>query len=1234
MWTPRRIILALVGLLAFAAGFFGYEHFLGTLDGLPPLPDRFSPQPTLDTPRDPIPIKSRLNRKLELAFGPGCPEIDYPIKTELKGRRTLVATHEFHIIKENDPRDGHRAGWVKLIRLSLATFSEKLGPEGIPEINTLYADVAYLKFDKPIRGVADFNDSKIVTAEILADQEAQFSDPRKGRIRAQNNRRTLDLNDDIEMVTPGPVYYEDQPKKGQPHIYTFATVHVTDHLNTGLPEPNRFDPRAPTVAGDGMRVYLTPEDERKTKEKEQAKKEQAKLPIPHKDPTPGVTGVELIELDHAVTMKLWTDADASFVAPGGGEKDSKKEAKKAAAKKDKDAKPVEKRLLTIETNGPFRYDLNKELAHFEKPAVPSPGLIEQVVVTRQGRAVGLDTLTCEYMDVQFQRKKPVPPKKDGELVEEPPPPPKKKDGDAGDGDLEIKSIKAWGETVVMTSDSENLHATCTELTHDAEAHVTALKGDANQPVQAVKDGNLIRGSEIYLFGDGKEISQAHVLGAGSVGLGELDPKTGEFFKTATFSDRLLYTREPSGEKDARPIDVLTFVGKDGVRCSFRDTSGEGPQDIKGDLLKVWLKPAESEEANKKKDPAKKPEPKRLEPKKDLAKKDPTKKDATNGARPTRVEARGHVESTSPDLVIQHTNYLEVDIREVEELIKPPEPEPKGKDGKPLPPKKGPAGPKGEMPAPRVVDPKAGPVVKGPEQPKPLPGAVTKDGEAKAEEPEEKKPIVVTAQTIHAWANRDPQGRNELDHVLASGDARAHQDPTNKDDLGTDIVGKTIFMQTYKDGNRLLVTGTPGETPAAHQWGVVRSDKLTMFGFDIAIDQRDNTSRVKGEGSMEIISGTDMEGKKLEKPTTMHIYWKHKMDFYGAEKLIYYHGGVQGYQEGSRLKCEWMQVLLDRPVLLNQDMKAKQTANKKKPGDKKDENPNIDTVMCFYAPKDEDVPKPRRDTPVVAIQEEKEGDKVVKFQSIQAPDLVNVRTKLDPDPMTKDAAPRYRTDMTATSSETMPGTVRIWQPGQRDALADKPEEKKEPGKKEFKDPKAKAPPPKKKGELDEDQEMQLTVVQFGGKMIANDFRKRAKFYNNIRCVHLPADSPTVPVDLREGEIPKGAVYLECRDSLDVFSTEQMEKNKKTGKMEPVSYQEMIAVGNVRVNKQGEFFGDADRVTYSELKGTMTFHGTEKNPARVNKLEGQGLKPKTLEGKTIVYYVKTKTFEVTEATRFNQ
>jgi lipopolysaccharide export system protein LptA len=849
----------------------------------------------------------------------------------------------------------------------------------------------------------------------------------------------------------------------------------------------------------------------------------------------------------------------------------------------------------VKTNGPFSYDLTRELAVFKMPAAPRPGLIEHVVVTREGREVGEDVLDCEILEVQFQRKKPPAPPKDA------PPAPGPKDA-AGDGDLEVKSIKATGETVVMTSDSEKLHATCAELTHDAEAHVTVLKGSPAQPVQAVKDGNLIRGSEMHLFGDGKEITQGHVLGAGSVGLGDIDPETRTFFKQATWSDRLVFAKEPGG-KDQPATDVLTFLGKDGTRAMFRDTTGGQLQQIEAMTLKVRLKPAEP--ADPKKDP--KGPPKKPVAKKAEGKKDSALADTTGGVRPTRLEATGDVRSTSPDLVIKHTDYLDVLFQDVDELIKPPA----AADPKKEPKAVG----NGGLPAPRVVDPPAEPAPAAKDAPaaKPEP---KKDG-PKATEAPAKKPIVVSAKTIRAWVNRDPKNRNELDHVIAKGEVQAHQDPATKDELGTDIAGTEVRMNAYKEGNVLKVVGVEGANEQGDQWGVVRFDKLTVFGFDIVINQRDNTSNVTGRGSMEIISSTDMEGKKLEKPSTMTIYWKHKMDFLGADKLIYYHGAVQGYQEDSRLKCEWMQVLLDRPVYLNQDLKPKTPAKKTGPGEKKEsESPNIDTVYCFHAPKDEDVPRPKHAQPVAIVQEEKVNGRTTRWTSIRGPEVVTMNTPVE--------GGKSRKDMQVTASPTMPGEARIWQPGQKDSLSERPPAKGGP-------PARKDAPPQKKGELAADQEMQLTIVQFGGKMLANDFRKRAKFFNNIRTVHLPADSPTVPVDLREGDVPVGAVYLECRDTLEVNSTEQMEKSPKTGKPEPVYYQEMIALGNVRVRKQGEFVGDADKVTYSELKGTLTFHGSRKNPAVVNKLQGQGIAPKPLEGATIIYYTKTKTFEVIDATR---
>jgi hypothetical protein len=1173
-----------MSLLVSAALYFGYARLLGSLDGLPPLPAEYGPDNASNVLDRPVGPSTTTDQRIEKAFGKGSAELRYPIKLEMRQKGILFCSHDFKIIKE-----GLRDGWVEMSPLSLATFSERKGADGMEEINTVYCDVAYVKFDKPIRAMGDLNGRKMMAAELHADPEAILADPRKGRVRLLNNRRTYDPNDDIEMVTPGPVYYDAEPRPGQPNIYTLTVVQIFDYLNTNQVEPDRNLPREPTMAGVGLRVFLSrePKDKSGKKSPEPVAKNRGK-----KEARPPVSGVDVVGLDHSVEMNIWTDSDSSFVAPG-----SKAPNKKEVGPK-KDAPPAEKRLIRVQTEGPFRYDLNRELAHFEKPAIQKPGLVEHVTVTRSDKTGGQDLLDCEYLDVQFHRRKTDPDGKDKDKRDAPPP--KKKDGQA-EGDLELKSIRAWGETVVMTSDAENLHATGSELIHDAVERSTILKGSPSQQVVAVKEGNLLRGSEMHLYGDEKQISQAHILGNGSIGFGDLDPKTGEYQKQASWDDRLVYQRiEESGKP---PMDVFTFISKDGKRAMFKDISSGQLQQLEAQQLKVWVKPAEKDKKDKDKG-AKKDPPKKDEPKKGG--------DREGAGRVQRLEATGLVRSQTPDLVVQHADHLDVWFQDVPKLLKPP----KKDDPKKPSDSKGPLNVvSGTTPLPRVVDPKESlkpslpdiktpPDVKGPVDPKVPP---------KKEEPKEKIPFVVIAREIKTNVNRDPEGNTEIDHVHAEGDVEAHQAAADKDKQGNDIIGKTVDIQNYTEGYKMIVTGDP-TNKEKQDYGVVRSDKLTVFGYHIMIDQRNDTGQVKGSGQMEILSTTDADGKKLEKPSKMYILWTHRMDFYGADKLIFYHGDVQAFQDASRCHCEWMQVLLDRPVYLDPERRdnAKPKKPEPKPGDPKDkkdneddDNAKIDTIMCFHLPKDEDVPKPKVVRPVTMVEETRENGKVIKWQSAQGDDIVIVNTPL------KDKKSRH--EMTVTASATMPGVVRIWQPGSKDA---------DPGAEKKKEPPKKDAPPKKKGELGPDEEMKLTIVQFGEKMWAEDFRKRAKFWTNIRVVHLPADRPNLPVDLREGDIPKGAIYMEARDTLEVFSTMQREKNAE-GKEVDVEYQEMIAIGNVRVRKQGEFFGDADKVTYSEQKGTLIFYGSEKNPAVLHRLRGQGVADQPVKGKTLIYYLKEKT-----------
>jgi hypothetical protein len=1206
MWTPRRIALLLTGLVLFVGGYLGYARLLGSFDGLPPLPDAFQPNPHAPIVPPTESTISSLEQKFELAFGVNCPELSgtYPIKLDLGGRGILVAAQEFNIQKDGDPRPG----WVRLSPLSLGMVGKKKTDKGIPEINTLYCDFAFLKFDKPIKSLSDMDGSKIVMAELHADPDTKTFDARRGRIRGLNNRKTVDPNDDIEMVAPGPLYYEAEPATGRPHIYSFTAVQVFDHLNTNLPTPDRNEPREPTVYGVGLRVYLTPE------EKKPAGKGAVVKKAPRKDePKQSLSGVDVVELDNSVEMNLWTEEGASFVAPTG---EKKKDPKTALVGKDgekkKDGPPPEKRLLTVKTDGPFRYDLRIELAHFEKPPVPKPGITEHVIVTRAnaGGKPGQDLLRCEYLDVQFQRLPPEQPAKGPnprevaapktEIGKADPPPARKgpagKNGNAPgpEGNLSVKSMRAWGEDVVIQSDLENLHASGTEMTHDADKKLTILKGDGVKRVEAVKDGNLLEGPEIHLFStDGNELSQAQVLGAGSIGFGDTDPE-GNYFKTAVWTESMLYTKQ--AEKGRPPLDVLTFVGAPGKKAVFEDRSSGEPQQIEAHQLKVWLK------AQDKADPK---APKKAGPKGDV----------TRSARPTRLEATGQVRSTAPELRIHHTDYLNVWFQDVPKLTKPPAEDKNPNFVGPPAALAGAADPKAKPGDPKAPTPKDG-VAAAPKGP-----AAKKDPKA-----ESKKPLVVVAKTIETWVNRDPQNQMEVDRVHAEGDVDARQAAAKAGDPDTRVVGETVDMKTHAEGNELVVTGNQAD-PTGPKWGMVQNDQLTVYGYKINIDQRQNEAHVVGEGSMQMISASDLEGKKLEKPVPMTIYWKHKMDFQGTDRLINYHGDVKGFQEGHRVRCEWMQVLLDRPVYLNQAMKPKDAkaeaplpkvpagfVGPPAPPKKDEDRPKVDTVICVHLPKDDDAPRPKVPQPVFVVEEEKFQNKLIKYQSIQAPEVVTVNTPKDG---------KVLHELTATATDTMPGLVRIWQPGQKDETKDD----KGPAKKDG--PK---PPARGKGELGPDEEMKLTVVQFGEKMKGEDFRKRAKFWGNIYVLHMPADRPQIPVDLRGGDIPKGAFWMECRDTLDVYTAPQTEI--RDGKPIEVSYQEMIGKGHVRFRKQGEFFGDADIVKYSELKGTLTFEGTEKNPVVINEQQGQGVKTKQYIGQVIKYYTKKKIFDVEKGTTLGQ
>src|SRR5262249_1570772 len=151
----------------------------------------------------------------------------------------------------------------------------------------------------------------------------------------------------------------------------------------------------------------------------------------------------------------------------------------------------------------------------------------------------------------------------------------------------------------------------------------------------------------------------------------------------------------------------------------------------------------------------------------------------------------------------------------------------------------------------------------------------------------KNPIDLRARRVQAFLLTGPGDQTELDRVDCEGDVHVHQPPAPPQTKPIDMTGTGLVLRHTVEGNILPVT-RPVNAP-----GRVTLPELELMGPFIKIDQVENTAEVQGIGSMRIESQTDMQGKKLDKPVPLTVFWKQKMHFNGLVAL--FHGHVQADQ---------------------------------------------------------------------------------------------------------------------------------------------------------------------------------------------------------------------------------------------------------------------------------------------------------------------------------------------------
>jgi hypothetical protein len=1014
--------LLAVGAVIFLAGYAVYGFFLGGIDGLAPLPTALQPPTTEVKPIDPVTFDSDIDKKLRMAFGNECPQVKKSHKFEVRKKGMVVAAAETSF-KEPDGR-------LKLTDCSVAIFKEH--PDGKPgvEINTITSDQAFLTFEEKITSPVDLNKSKLMGGEL------------RGHVTIINNRRTPEKSDDLEVLVDGePLFYEE--KAGR--IWTNGFVKLIDKQTK--PAPTK-------ISGHGMELLLARDQ---PSDKKQPPQTRVKSDL---------SGVDRITLKSTVEMHLYPEAGGGF--PGGSTRPQPDKKAEMPGKILMDGKEVaqvapapERCHVVIRTYGPFVYDLTKDVARFDSPpAQPNQAFPDQVEVLREllrdeadpKGGEHLDQLLCDHLTLYFRRRTDPGPARD----------------DKAGNDREIEKAHAEcrpGMEVVLSLDSENLACHCLDLTYECptteRGSRTTLKG---KPLEAVKDGHRIKARELVLISSNvKGVNpQMTAMGPGQVDLYDRNPGKG-YTTHALWKGLLTSEKFKEGQRD---LDLLTLTED----AAFIDD--EHDQRLFGQRLQVWLESSDT--------PAK------------AIPQGPGQEAPVGGARqrPVKVEAYERVKAESPELRINDCTTLKIRFHDVRptELLPDVGPPPAPLDVKidlrpPLVEARGTPPQAGEAPGAggKVIDTRGTPApgmdVRGsPPVLAEAPGAApdAPGGQEKAKE-KPKPPIDLRARDVVADVLRTGE-KNELKELVAIGAVHVHQDGETPEDKGVDIKGETLNLLHFIEGDILKVYGDSRSGPAQLQLG-----ELFLLGPKVFINQKENTANIEGVGAMRMPSKTTFDGGKPTKPgTNLTVEWTQKMLFNGRDADFC--GGVVAYQDDSTLRCQTLQVALDRTVSL-------------KAGQKGDQPAKVEKVIAHNKVWVLDI---------VKDEKEKEKDVSQRLLTCQQVLVDNTENRVN---------------------ATGPGTVSTLQYGAADGGNGS-------GPKQPKGAPAKAP------------ELMLTRVDYQDRMFSmmqNPETRKSTFLGNVQVIYVPADSLDAKVD--PAKLPKGGMLLRC-DMLTVIGQQGQGPNAKS------------------------------------------------------------------------------------------
>lgn len=578
---------------------------------------------------------------------------------------------------------------------------------------------------------------------------------------------------------------------------------------------------------------------------------------PVSEDKPAVSGVRTIRLIKDVQMDL---------VPGAAPRDE----------------PVE--TVRVTSQGSFEYDVEAHVATFQK-------VVHVERPTGPGQS---DRLNCDVLTLIFEPEEAAGGEQPAVAAE---PKPSQEGFDGGARKLAFRRLRAEGATIA--SDRSQVQGRMNELTYDEQARVVVLR-DGKQVRILQKNNELLCPEITAVLDEDKQIERAVCRGAG-----QLFRYAADADLKAPRADRQVelaaqwQTQLEKAPDAVTGLDLIEFRGQ----AVLNQT---GKMGLKGDIVRIWVtRPEKEPEGRRRRDPAAPAEDEKIQPKKLLALRDVAFSSPQIGGHTDRLEVwfeEGPLPAPPP--LAQQVGGLR------HQALKAAEQAPAAFVGQRATEKTGrnPAvrGP-GASQAVTVAYQSDATATRGSDRsqalarvdderaPRKARGTRSPPPPKKPDRSAPENPLAVRAELIRVQALRDGE-KTEIAEVVTQGRVHVTQDHA-AGEAPLELTGDRLHLWNYSESNQVLrLEGRPAQ---------IRDRGMQLEGPDIHFDRGHNDARVDGAGVLRLPMTKGLNGKPLDAPQLLNIFWREKMDFDG--QLARFFSRVRTETGGTEIRCEEMHV---------------------------------------------------------------------------------------------------------------------------------------------------------------------------------------------------------------------------------------------------------------------------------------------------------------------------------------